>query len=298
VMGFDKYLGICIISLTAALTSGCVNYQAVQDFGTGTGQFAGSYDSVFTGSYDTCLATAEIKNIIMDLGQAPAASPLKQYTSDKGICAPYKSETSAFNQTSIALLDFSNALNLVVKRAEFKGAFENVQFVPQFTGVDENITDTVPELKGHRDDVMTVNKWKDYFASFYVQKSPQEVILENQKRLQATFALLDIFSDVYQVQLDNYERNIKLLDTLLQDSESRDTLKRSFVINKSKDHDSSQELLNNYKEALDAVKQSYKNIYQRSELSDPHYSDPIFQEDMKEFLIKISNLVQQTRLMS
>jgi hypothetical protein len=297
-MGFYKYLGICIISLTAAISSGCVNYQAVQDFGTGTGQFAGSYDSVFTGSFDACLATAEIRNIIMELGQTPSASPLRQYTSDKEKCAPYKSETGAFNQTSLALLDFSRALNLVVTRAELKRAFENVQFVPQFTGVDENITSTVPELGGHGDDVITVNKWKDYFASFYVQKSPQEVILENQKRLQATFALLDIFSDVYQVQLDNYERNLKLLDTLLQDSGSRDTLKRSFIIDKSKDHDRRQELLNNYKEALDAVKASYKKIYERSELSDPHYNDPIFQEDMKEFMIKISNLVQQSKLMS
>ncbi len=297
-MGLYNYLGICIISLTAGLASGCVNYQAVQDFGTGTGQFADSYDSVFTGSYDTCLATSEIKNIIMELGQTPSASPLKQYTSDKETCSPYKSETEAFNQTSLALLDFSNALNLVVKRAELKGAFENVQLVPQFTGVDENIIQTVPELDGHREDVITVNKWKDYFASFYVQKSPQEVILENQPRLQATFALLDKFSDIYQVQLDNYERNIKLLDTLLQDNESRDALKRSFVIDRSKNRDRRQELLNNYNQALDAVKESYKNIYERSELSDPHYNDPIFQEDMKEFLIKISTLVQQSKLVS
>lgn len=297
-MGFYKHLGVWVITLTAGIAAGCVNYQAVQDFGTGTGQFAESYDSVFAGSYNTCLATAEIKNIIMDLGQTPASSPLGQYTNDKERCAPYNAETAAFNQTSLALLDFSKALNLVVKRAELKGAFESVQFVPQFTGVDEHITNTVPELSGHRDDVMTVNKWKDYFASFYVQKSSQEVVLENQKKLQATFALLDTFSDVYQVQLDNYERNIKLLDTLLQGSVSRDTLKRSFVIDKSKDHDRRQELLNNYNAALDVVKESYKNIYQRSELPDPHYGDPIFQEDMKEFLIKISNLVQQSKLMS
>jgi hypothetical protein len=297
-MGICKHLGVWVILLTAGLVSGCVNYQGVQDFGTGTGRFAGSYESVFTGSYNTCLATSELKNIIMNLGHTPAASPLGQYTSDKAACAPYKAETEAFSQTSFALLDFSKALELVVKRAELKGAFENVQFIPQFTGVDENITHTVPELKGHENDIITVNKWKDYFASFYVQKSPQEVIVENQKRLKATFVLLDTFSDIYQVQLDNYDRNIKLLDTLLQDSASRDTLKRSFVIDKSKDHDRRQELLNNYNAALDDVKASYKKIYERSELPDPHYSDPIFQQDMKEFLIKISNLVQQSKLMS
>ena len=292
-MRLNKIIGISIL---VGLTSGCVNYQAVQDFGTGTRQFAGSYNSVFTGSYDTCLATAEIRNIIMELGQTPASSPMTQYTNDKEECAPYKSGTAAFNQTSLALLDFSNALSLVVKRSELKGAFENVQFVPQFTGVDENITDTVTELKGYEQDVITVNKWKDYFTSFYVQKSPQEVILENQPRLDATLALLDAFSDIYQVQLDNYKRNIKLLDTMLKDSESRDALKRSFVIDKSKELDRRQSMLDNYDQALGAVKESYKTIYQRSELSDPHYNDPIFQEDMKEFLIKISNLVQQSKI--
>jgi hypothetical protein len=100
------------------------------------------------------------------------------------------------------------------------------------------------------------------------------------------------------VQLDNYDRNIKLLDTLLKDSESRDILKRSFVMDKTKALDKRQAMLNNYKQALDAVKASYKNIYQRSELSDPHYNDPIFQEDMKEFLIMIQNLVQQSKIIS
>ncbi len=280
------------------LASGCVNYQAVEDFGTGTGQFAGSYDPVFTGSYDTCLETAEIRNIIMELGQTPASSPMTQYTSDKEKCAPYKSEAGAFNQTSLALHDFSRALGLVVKRSELKGAFENVQFVPQFSGVDENITETVTELRGHEKDVVTVNQWKDYFTSFYVQKSPQEVVLENADRLEATFALLDAFSDIYKEQLDNYERNIKLLDTLLEDSESRDALKRSFVIDRSKELDRRRAMLENYDQALDAVRVSYKSLYERSELSDPHYNDPIFQEDMKEFLIKITNLVQQSKIIS
>ncbi len=294
-MRFNKLICIYII---VGLATGCVNYQAIGDFGTGTGQFAGSYNSVFTGSYDTCLGTAEIRNIIMELGQTPASSPMTQYTSDKEKCAPYKSEAGAFNQTSLALLDFSRALGLVVKRSELKGAFENVQFVPQFSGVDENITETVTELRGHGKDVVTVNQWKDYFTSFYVQKSPQEVILENADRLEATFALLDTFSDIYKEQIDNYERNIKLLDTLLEDSQSRDALKRSFVIDRSKELDRRRAMLENYDQALDAVRVSYKSIYERSELSDPHYNDPIFQEDMKEFLIKISNLVQQSKIIS
>ncbi|HSC34546.1 MAG TPA: hypothetical protein VLG45_04665 [Thermodesulfobacteriota bacterium] len=294
-MRFDNLICIYII---VGLATGCVNYQAVEDFGTGTGRFAGSYDPVFTGSYDTCLDTAEIRNIIMELGQTPASSPMTQYTSDKEKCAPYKSEAGAFNQTSLALLDFSRALGLVVKRSELKGAFENVQFVPQFSGVDENITETVTELRGHEKDVVTVNQWKDYFTSFYVQKSPQEVVLENADRLEATFALLDAFSDIYKEQLDNYERNIKLLDTLLEDSESRDALKRSFVIDRSKELDRRRAMLENYDQALDAVRVSYKSIYERSELSDPHYNDPIFQEDMKEFLIKITNLVQQSKIIS
>lgn len=297
-MRIDKYAYTTILIFLVGLASGCVNYQAVGDFGNATGQFAGSYDTVFTGSYDTCLSTAEIKNIIMELGQTPASSPMTQYSSDKERCAPYKAEAEAFNQTSLALLDFSRALGLVVKRTELKGAFENVQFVPQFTGVDENITETVPELRGRNQDVIMVNKWKDYFSSFYVQKSPQEVILENEPRLAATFALLDEFSDIYQVQLDNYGRNIRLLDTMLKDSGSRDILKRSFVMDKTKELDRRQAMLDNYNQALDAVKESYKSIYQRSELSDPHYNDPIFQEDMKEFLIKIQNLVQQSKIIS
>jgi hypothetical protein len=222
---------------------------------------------------------------------------MTQYTNDNEKCAPYKSEAGAFNQTSLALLDFSRALGLVVKRSELRGAFENVQFVPQFSGVDENITETVTELRGHEKDVVTVNQWKDYFTSFYVQK-PQEVILENEPRLEATFALLNAFSDIYQSQIDDYERNIKLLDTLLKDSESRDALKRSFVIDRSKELDRRRAMLDNYDQALDAVKESYKSIFERSELSDPHYNDPIFQEDMKEFLIKITNLVQQSKIIS
>ena len=107
-----------------------------------------------------------------------------------------------------------------------------------------------------------------------------------------------MFSDIYQVQLDNYERNIKVLDTLLYDVQSDDPVKRTFVINRSRDQNSRQELLNNYNEALQAVKESYKKIYERSELTNPHYKDPIFQQDMKEFLIKITNLIQQSKLIS
>ncbi len=114
--------------------------------------------------------------------------------------------------------------------------------------------------------------------------------------MEATFALLNVFSHIYQVQLDNYGRNIKLLDTLLYETESRDAVKRTFVINRSKDLDRRQELLNNYNESLNTVKESYHKIYERSELPNPHFNDPIFQAEMKEFLIKISNLVQQAKL--
>ncbi len=295
-MQLKNGLAMYVSALIIISASGCANYQSVRDFGAGTGEFAGSYDNVFSGSYDTCLSTAEIKNIVLELGETPERSPLTLYGDDKQRCAPYKSEVEAFNQTSLALKDFSLALGLVVKRNELGGAFENVQFVPQFTGIDENITETVPELRTHKKEIITVNKWKDYFGSFFVQKTPQEVILENQPRLEATFALLDVFSDIYQVQLDNYERNIKLLDTMLYDTKTRDAVKRTFVINRSKDQDRRQELLNNYNEALRAVKESYHKIYQRSELPDPHYGDPIFQTEMKEFIIKIANLVQQAKL--
>lgn len=291
-----KSLFTYVSALIILSVSGCANYQSVRDFGTGTEEFASSYDAVFTGSYDTCLSTAEINNIILELGQTPKRSPLTQYVDDKQRCAPYRSEVEAFNETSLALKDFSLALGLVVKRNDLGGAFENVQFVPQFTGIDENITETVHELRAHKKQILTVNKWKDYFGSFFVQKTPQEVILENQPRLEATFTLLGVFSDIYQVQLDNYERNIKLLDTLLYDTHSRDAVKRTFVINRSKDQDRRQALLNNYNEALSAVKDSYHKIYQRSELPNPHYGDPVFQAEMKEFIIKVANLVQQAKL--
>lgn len=294
--GLNKCLSLLVTAIIVGLASGCVNYQAVQDFGAGTGEFAGSYDNILTGSYDTCLSTNELRNIILDLGETPSKSPLTQYGSDKQICAPYKAEAEAFSQTSLALLDFSEALRLVIKRAELSGAFDKLQFVPQFTGIDENITETVYELRAHRQEITTVNQWKDYFGSFYVQKSPQEVILENQPRMEATFALLNVFSDIYQVQLDNYRRNIKVLDALLYETESRDAVKRTFVINRKRDLDGRQELLNNYNESLNIVKKSYHKIYERSELPNPHFNDPIFQTEMKEFLIKISNLVQQAKL--
>ncbi|MEQ9618675.1 MAG: hypothetical protein RIG61_05840 [Deltaproteobacteria bacterium] len=295
-MRLNKCLSLLVTAFIVGLASGCVNYQAVQDFGAGTGEFAGSYDNVFTGSYETCLSTNELKNIILDLGETPSKSPLTQYGSDKQICAPYKAEAEAFSQTSLALLDFSEALRLVIKRTELSGAFDKAQFVPQFSGIDENIADTVHELRAHRQEVITVNQWKDYFGSFYVQKSPQEVILENQPRMEATFALLNVFSDIYQVQLDNYGRNIKLLDTLLYETESRDAVKRTFVINQSKSLDRKQELLSNYNDSLNAVKESYHKIYERSELPNPHFNDPVFQAEMKEFLIRISTLVQEARI--
>lgn len=287
---------IYVSALIIISASGCANYQAVGDFSTGTEEFVSSYDSVFTGSYETCLSTAEIKNIILDLDETPKQSPLAQYGGDKRRCAPYKSEVEAFNETTLALRDFSAALGLVVKRSEFGGAFENLQFVPQFSGIDENIVETVPELSAHKKQIIAVNDWKSYFGSFFVQKTPQEVILENQPRLDATFALLGVYADIYQVQLDNYERNIKLLDTLLHDTGTRDVVKRTFVINRSKERDGRQALLNNYNETLGAVRESYHKLYQRSELPNPHYGDPVFQAEMKEFMIRVASLVQQAKL--
>jgi len=56
---------------------------------------------------------------------------------------------------------------------------------------------------------------------------------------------LSVFSSV-----DNYERNIKVLDTLIYDIGSSDALKRTFVINRGRNHGTRQELLNNYTTAL------------------------------------------------
>ena len=283
--------------LVLALQAGCANHQSVNDFSMGTSEFASSYDSLYPGSYDTCLSTAEIRNIILELGETPTRSPLTQLSDDKAQCAGFNSATEAFNQTSLGLSDFGRALHLVATRSQL-GSFHEVQFVPQFTGIDESAVDTVPELGGRKEEVAQVNTWKDYFQSFFVQKTSQEMILETNPQVTATLDLLSVFSDIYQVQLDNYERNIKVLDTLLYDVGSDDPVKRTFVINRSRDQNRRQELLNNYNQALEAVKQAYKQIYQRSELTNPHYKDPLFQQEMKEFLIKVSNLVQQSRLIS
>ena len=303
-MGTNKGMGkiggglfLSAALLILALQVGCANYRSVNDFSMGTSSFASSYSTVYSGSYDTCLSTAEIRNIILELGETPSRSPLTQLSDDKAQCSGFSSATEAFNQTSLGLYDFSKALNIVATRNQL-GSFNEVQFIPQFTGIDESAAETVAELGGRTEEIAKVNTWKDYFQSFYVQKTPQEMILETQPQVTATLGLLSVFSDIYQVQLDNYERNIKVLDTLLQDVQSDDPVKRTFVINRSRDQNSRQELLNNYNEALQAVKDSYKKIYERSELTNPHYKDPIFQQEMKEFLIKISNLVQQSKLIS
>ncbi len=290
-------LVITVVFLGFALLAGCANHQSVNDFSMGTSEFASSYDSMYPGSYDTCLSTAEIRNIIMELGETPSRSPLTQLSDDKAQCAGFNSATEAFSQTSIGLYDFSKALELVATRSQL-GSINEAQFIPQFSGIDESAAEQVPELGAHREEIAQVNTWKDYFQSFFVQKTPQEMILETNPQVTATLALLSVFSDIYQVQLDNYERNIKVLDTLLYDVQSEDPVKRTFVMNRSRDQNSRQQLLKNYNEALQAVKDSYKKIYERSELTNPHYKDPIFQQDMKEFLIKISNLIQQSKIIS
>ena len=290
-------LGTSVFAIVLALAAGCVNYQSVQDFSMGTTEFASSYDSIYSVSFDSCMSTAEIRNIILEIGQTPSRSPLTQLADDKAQCAAFRSGTEAFNQTSLGLNDFGRALNLVATRSQM-GSMREPQFIPQFTGIDENAAETVPELGGRKSEIIMVNSWKDYFQSFYVQMTPQQMILETQPQVAATLELLAVFTDISQVQLDNYQRNIKVLDTLLYDVKSDDPVKRTFVINRSRDQNRSQELLNNYNEALESVKESYKRIYERSELSSPNYKDPIFQQEMKEFLIKISNLVQQSRIIS
>lgn len=297
VMVTKRWCSIFIIILAVGFAFSCANLQSIQDFGAGTSDFGSSYDRVYSGSYDTCLSSAEIRNVIIELGETPSRSPLSQLSDDKELCAPYKPTTEAFNESSLALYDYGQALQLVAKHNQ-RPSFKNVQFIPQFNGVDESIVDTVPELSDSKNEVETVNKWKPYFLSFFAQKTPQEVILETEPQVQATFNLLTTFTQIYQTQLDNFERNIKVLDTLIYDIGSSDALKRTFVINRGRDHGVRQKLLNNYNSALDAVKESHKRIYQRSELPSPHYGDPIFQQEMEEFLIKITNLVRQSKLIS
>ena len=290
------YLVIALFPFVA-MTSGCTNLQAIQDFGLGTSDFASSYDRVYSGSYDTCLTSAELRNVIIELGETPSRSPLTQLQDDKELCAPYRTTTDAFNQSSLALADYGQALQMVAQQSQ-SPSFRNTPIISQFKGIDENIVNIVPELSNSREDIDAVNQWKPYFKSFFAQKTPQEVILETQPNVEATLSLLNTLSETYQVQLDDYERNINVLNTLLHDTGSSDAIKRTFVINNSRDKNARQELLKNYNSALSSVKESHKKLYQRSELSSPHYSDPIFQQDMNEFLINISNLIQQSKLIS
>ena len=303
-MGTSKGMGftcgslfITAAILVFALQAGCVNYQSVKDFSMGTADFSGSYDSVFSGSYDACLSTAEIRNALLEVGQTPTRSPLTQLSDDEAQCASFNSVTEAFSQTSLGLNDFGRALNLVAIQSG-KVSSSGAQFIPQFMGFDENIAQKVPELRDHENDILLVNGWKNYFQSFYIQMTPKQMIIETQPQVDASLNLLTVFSEIYQVQLDNLERNVKVLDTLLYDMQSDDPLKRTFVMNLSREHNRRQQVLNNYNESLDAVKESYKRLYERSELDNPRYSDPIFQQEMKEFLIKITNLVQQSRIVS
>jgi hypothetical protein len=107
---------------------------------------------VYSGSYDTCLSSAEIRNVIIELGETPSRSPLSQLGEDKELCAPYKPTTEAFNESSLALYDYGQVLQLVAKHNQ-RPSFKNVQFIPQFNGVDESIVDTVPELSDSKNEV-------------------------------------------------------------------------------------------------------------------------------------------------
>lgn len=296
-MGTRRWHFIFILILITSFAASCTNLQSIQDFGLGTTDFASSYDKVYSGSYDTCLTSAEIRNVIIELGETPSRSPLTQLQDDQELCAPYKPTTDAFNESSLALSDYGQALQLVAQQNQ-SPSFRNAQIISQFSGIDENIVNIVPELSDSKKDIETVNQWKPYFLNFFAQKTPQEVILETQPQVDATLNLLTTLSLIYQDQLDNYERNIKVLDTLIYDTGSSDAIKRTFVINRSRDKNARQELLKNYNSALTSVKESQKKLYQRSELESPHYSDPIFQQDMQEFLINISNLIQQSKLIS
>lgn len=295
VMGTKRWHLIFI--LVAGLASSCTNLQSIQDFGLGTADFASSYDRVYSGSYDTCLTSAELRNVIIELGEVPSRSPLDQLQDDKELCAPYMPTTEAFNESSLALADYGQALQLVAQQSQ-SPSFKNIQIISQFKGIDENIVNIVPELSNSRKDIETVNQWEPYFKSFFAQKTPQEVILETGPQVQATLNLLTKLSEIYQIQIDDYERNINVLNTLLYDTGSSDAIKRTFVINQSRDKMARQELLKNYNSALTSVQESQKKLYQRSQLQSPHYSDPIFQQDMQEFLINISNLIQKSKLIS
>ncbi len=292
-----RLLNAIVLILILGSVSGCTNLQAIQDFGLGTSDFASSYNRLYSGAYDTCLTSAELRNVIVELGETPSRSPLTQLQDDKGRCAPYKPTTEAFNESSLALTDYGKALQLVAEQNQ-SPSFRNVQIISRFNGIDENIVNIVPALSESKKDVQAVNQWKPYFQSFFAHKTPQEVILETEPQVQATLNLLTIFAEIYQTQLDDYERNINVLNTLLYDTGSSDAIKRTFVINRSRDKNARQELLKNYNQALSAVKESQKKLYQRSELESPHYSDPIFQQDMREFLNNISNLVQRSKLIS
>lgn len=285
------------ILLISGFGYSCTNLQAIQDYGLGTSDFASSYDKIYSGSHDTCLSSAELRNVIIELGEIPSKSPLTQLKGNKELCAPYKPTTEAFNETSLALGDYGRALQLIAQHNQ-SPSFRNIQFIPEFNGIDESIVNTVPELNNSQKEIETVNQLKPYYLSFFAQKTPQEFILETETQIQATLILLTEFTTIYQIQLDNYERNINVLDTLIYDSGSSEVIKRTFVINGSRDQNARQELLKNYISALNSVKESHKKIYQRSELGSPHYSDPIFQQEMKEYLINISNLVQQSKLIS
>jgi len=66
-MGTNRWQSILIIVLVVGFTSSCANLQSIQDFGMGTSDFASSYDRVYSGSYDTCLSSAEIRTVVIEL---------------------------------------------------------------------------------------------------------------------------------------------------------------------------------------------------------------------------------------
>ncbi len=74
-----------MLLLVWLLITACANMRAIEDFGEGTSKFSSSYNTVYPGSFDTCVTTEELKSTINEISGLEKVDTIKQIEAAKQI---------------------------------------------------------------------------------------------------------------------------------------------------------------------------------------------------------------------
>lgn len=287
-------ISLCFIGLL----SSCVNLQSVQDFGTASKTFGTSYDEVYYGAYNTCIASRELNHIKSQVAHLENFNPENQSSEDEKFCESWKEFGGIYKETALALADFGSALDALATKG-------NMDFKPQFTEITENLSEITenlsisPTFELQKENVDKVNFLAQILLRSYIKNQAAMLIRDSEKEVLAALELLKVLSDIYEEQLNTYRRNINDVSKLIIVSETEKSLVLQFLVrdnlNKYKKR---KELLENYATSLDKVGNSYSELLQRAKLPKPHFDDPVFQKKMQDFLINIIKLVQESKIIN